>query len=139
MGNIYYFIGWWKRRFPNAYTMVLNWILRVKRLAPYYLAIVVCASVLLSGVGPSIGVERESPTTVRATLALMDGKSRSFAAAFDGQVQAVFDAKTDPVEVPVISEPDSLLPDGDLTLYIGVREELNTWYGKQLVIAPAGQ
>jgi hypothetical protein len=135
MGNIYYFVGWWKRRFPNAYAKVLNLMLRFKKLAPVYLAFVVCASVLLSGVGPSIGVERESPTTVRAALALLDGKSRVFAEALDAQIEAVFDSSAEKVEVPAIPEPDSLLPDGDLTRYIGVRDELNTWYGKQLVLA----
>lgn len=139
MGNIYYFLGWWKRRVPNQYTEVLNLILRFRKLAPYYLAVVVCASVLVSGVGPSIGVERESPTTMRAIRALKDGRSRAFAAAFDEQAQAVFDANQDTVEVPAISEPDSLLPDADLTLYIGKRDELNTWYGKQLVIAAKGE
>ena len=139
MGNIYYFLGWWKRRFPNQYTKALSLILRVKQLAPYYLAVVVCASVLLSGVGPSIGVERESPTTVRAALALMDGKSRTYAAALDEQAQTVIDSNSEKLEVSAIPEPDSLIPDGDLTQYIGGRDELNSWYGKQLVIAAAGQ
>ena len=118
---------------------MLNWLLRARRLAPVYLAVVVCASVLLSGVGPALGLERESATSVRAALALMDGTTRRYAEAFDAQAQAVLDAQTDPVEVTAILEPDYLLPEGDLTLYIGVSEEPSLWYGKHLVIAAQGQ
>lgn len=139
MGNVYYIAGWWKRRFSDQYTKVLNMLLRARRLAVVYLAVVVCASVLLSGFGPAIGVERESATSVRAALALMDEKTRVYAEAFDMQAQAVMDAQAETLSVPAIPEPDSLIPDGDLTDYIGVSEEPALWYGKHLDIAAAAQ
>jgi hypothetical protein len=139
MGNVYYFLGWWKRRFPGQYDWVLNRLLRVKRLAPAYLAVVVCAFVLLSGVGPSFGLERESATSVRAALALMDGSSKRYAQAFDEQAQAVIDAESEPLTVAGIPEPDPLLPDGDLADYIGFSEEPDLWFGKQLDAAASGQ
>jgi len=132
MLNIFYLTGWWKRRFPAGYEKTLAFLLRWKRLAPVYLLLTVCLSLALSGVGPSIGIERESPTSVRAFEALQNGSAKAYAEAFDRQATAIEQSLGGEVLVQPIPEPDSLLPDGDLTRYIPMSYEPSRWFDREL-------
>lgn len=133
MLNVYYITGWWKRRFPNAYQKTLAFLERKKRLAPAYLAVVVSASVLLSGVGPSLGIERESATSVRAAEALLDDSARAYATAFDRQAQEIEAAASgESVPIEAIPDPGSIIPDGDLTRYAVKSYEPSRWFEREL-------
>lgn len=132
MLNIFYLIGWWKRRFPASYGEILVFLQRWKRLAPVYLLLTVCLSLALSGVGPSIGIERESPTSVRALEALQDGSAKAYAEAFDEQVYTIERCTCGESIVQPIPEPCTLLPDGDLTRYIPMSYEPSRWFDREL-------
>jgi hypothetical protein len=134
LANLYYFIGWWKRRLPAQYTKSLGWLLRVKRIAPVYVVIVMAAAILLSGTGPSIGLEREGATSVRAFKALRNGTTCAYAFAFDAQAAAIIAAQHEPVEVSSIIAPESLFHNGDLSKYLLISNEPSKWYGKDLVV-----
>jgi hypothetical protein len=94
--------------------------------------LVVSLSLTLSGVGPSLGIERESPTSVRAIEALADGSAKAYAEAFDRQVEAIEQATGGVASVSPIPEPDALLPDGDLTRYIPISYEPSRWFDREL-------
>ncbi len=132
MLNIFYFIGWWKRRFPASYGKTLAFLQLWKRLAPVYLLLTVCLSLAFSGVGPSLGIERESPTSVRALEALQDGSAKAYAEAFDRQADAIEQCTCGEALVQPIPEPCTLLPDGDLTRYIPMSYEPSRWYDRDL-------
>lgn len=132
MLNIFYFIGWWKRRFPESYGKTLAFLQLWKRLAPVYLLLTVCLSLAFSGVGPSFGIERESPTSVRALEALQDGSAKAYAEAFDRQADAIEQCTCGEALVQPIPEPCTLLPDGDLTRYIPMSYEPSRWYDRDL-------
>ena len=132
MLNIFYFIGWWKRRCPSAYGKTLAFLQRWKRLAPVYLLLTVCMSLAFSGVGPSLGIERECPTSVRALEALQDGSAKAYAEAFDRQACAIEACSCGEAPVQPIPEPCTLLPDGDLTRYIPMSYEPSRWFDRDL-------
>ena len=132
MLNIFYFIGWWKRRFPASYGKTLAFLQRWKRLAPVFLLVTVCLSLAFSGVGPSLGIERESPTSVRALEALQDGSAKAYAEAFDRQACAIEACSCGEAPVQPIPEPCTLLPDGDLTRYIPMSYEPSRWFDRDL-------
>ena len=132
MLNIFYLIGWWKRRFPAGYGKTLAFLQRWKRLAPAYLLLTFCLSLALSGVGPSLGIERESPTSVRALNALQDGSAKAYAEAFDRQAEAIEQTADGVVSVSPIPDPCTLLPDGDLTRYIPMSYEPSRWFDHDL-------
>lgn len=132
MLNIFYLIGWWKRCFPAGYRKTLQFLQRWKRLAPVYLLLIVCLSLTFSGVGPSIGIERESPTSVRALKALQDGSAKAYAEAFDRQAYAIEQCTCGEAMVQLIPEPCTLLPDGDLTRYIPMSYEPSRWFDREL-------
>ena len=135
MANVYYLAGWGKRRFPNAYQKSLAFLERGKRFAPVYLLVVVCASVMLGGVGPSLGIQRESPTSMRAVEALQDGSAKAYAEAFDAQVAQIAASGQEPITVNPIPAPDSILPDGDITRYLAISNEPSSWFGRTLTAA----
>lgn len=135
MANLYYLAGWGKRRFPNAYQKTLAFLERGKRFAPVYLLIVVCASVMLSGVGPSLGIQRESPTSVLAAEALLDGSAKTYAEAFDAQVAQIAASDQEPITVNPIPAPDAILPDGDITRYLAISNEPSRWFERELTAA----
>ena len=132
MLNIFYLIGWWKRCFPAGYGKTLQFLQRWKRLAPAYLLTAVCLSLTFSGVGPSIGIERESPTSVRALEALQSGSAKAYAEAFDRQAAAIEQCTCGEAMVQPIPEPCTLLPDGDLTRYIPMSYEPSRWFDREL-------
>ncbi|MEA4940228.1 MAG: DUF6056 family protein [Christensenella sp.] len=132
MLNIFYFIGWWKHRFPASYGKTLALLLQWKQLAPVYLLLTVCLSLAFSGVGPSLGIERESPTSIRALEALQDGSAKAYAEAFDRQADAIEQCTCGEALVQPIPEPCTLLPDGDLTRYIPMSYEPSRWYNRDL-------
>lgn len=137
MLNVFYFIGWWKRRFPVGFGKTLAFLQRWKRLAPVYLLLTVCLSLALSGVGPSFGIDRESPTSVRALEALQDGSAKAYAEAFDEQVHAIERCTCGEAMVQLIPEPCTLLPDGDLTRYIPMSYEPSRWFDRELKMEQA--
>lgn len=132
MGNVFYAIGWWKRRFPERYARSLARLQRWKRLAPAYLVVTVCLSILLSGVGPNLGIERESATSVRAARSLWSGSPRAYAEAFDRQAEALERAKSGEATIHPIPEPGELLPDGDLTRYVPNSYEPSRWFDHEI-------
>ena len=89
---------------------------------------------MLSGVGPSLGIERESPTSIRALEALQDGSAKAYAEAFDRQACAIEQCTCGEALVQPIPEPDSLLPDGDLTRYIPMSYEPSRWFDRELLL-----
>ena len=135
MANLYYLAGWGKRKFPNAYQKTLAFFDRGKRFAPAYLLVVVCASVMLSGVGPSLGIQRESPTSVQAAEALLDGSAKAYAEAFDAQVAQIAGSEQELITVNPIPAPDAILPDGDITRYLAISREPSHWFGRELTAA----
>ena len=135
MANLYYLAGWGKNRFSNAYQKLLAFLTRIKRFAPAYLFIMVCASVMLSGVGPSLGIERESPTSVLAAEALENGSARDYALAFDRQVTQIAASTQETVVLDPIPAPDSILSDGDLTRYLAISNEPSRWFDRALGIS----
>ena len=135
MANLYYLAGWGKRRFPNAYQKTLAFFDRGKRFAPAYLLVAVCASVMLSGVGPSLGIQRESPTSVQAAAALRDGSAKAYAEAFDAQVALIADSDQELITLNPIPAPDAILPDGDITRYLAISREPSRWFGRELTAA----
>ena len=135
MLNVYYMVGWWKRRFPNGYDKALAFLLRFKRLAPICLIVVVSLSLVFSGVGPSLGIERESATGVRAAQALANGSARAYAEAFDRQAEKIESAAGGSVSVEGIPEPGAPIPDGDLTRYIPISYEPSRWFDRNLKLA----
>jgi len=137
MLNIFYFIGWWKRRFPAGYGKALVYLQRLKRVAPAYLLVAVCLSLAFSGVGPSIGIERESPTSVRALEAIANGSAKAYAEAFDRQACAIEQCTCGEAMVQPIPEPCTLLPDGDLTRYIPMSYEPSRWFDRELTLDSA--
>ena len=130
--NVFYFAGWWKRRWPTSFSNALAFLKKRKRIAPLYLLVVVVFSVLLSGAGPSFGIERESATSVRAMQALQGGRTRAYAEAFDRQAEAIEYAAGGDATVRPIPEPDALIPDGDLADYIPKNYDPSRWFDHNL-------
>jgi len=135
MLNMFYFIGWWKRRFPASYQKTVALFQKRKKLAPAYLLLVIGLSLTLSGVGPSLGILRENPTSIRAIEALQNGSAKAYAEAFDRQAEAIERSAGGTISVAPIPEPDSLLPDGDLTRYIPISYEPSHWFDRELQLA----
>ena len=92
-----------------------------------------CAAILLSGVGPSIVIERESGTSVRAAEAILDGSAQEYANAFDREVESIERSTDETVSVSPIPQPDSILPDGDITRYLKISNEPALWFDKTLI------
>lgn len=132
MINLYYAAGWWKRRFPAGFSKALSFLQKRKRIAPAYLLLVVALSICLSGVGLSLGIERESATSVRAAQALENDGARRYAEAFDRQAAAIEATTGGEAVVKPIPEPGALLPDGDLTRYIPISYEPSRWFDREL-------
>ena len=137
MLNIFYFAGWWKRRFPASFLKAFAFLQRYKKFAPTYLLLTMCLSLALSGVGPSLGIKRESPTSIRAVETLRNGSAKAYAEAFDRQAEAIEQSQGGESLVSSIPEPDSILPDGDLTRYIPVSYEPSRWFDRDLQAKPA--
>lgn len=135
MANVYYLVGWWKVRFTASYEKTLNWLLRFRKVAPVYLLVMVSASVLLCGVGPDFGLEQERAASVRAMEELQDGTARMYAEAFDAQAQNIVNDPVDSIEIFPITEPENILPNGNLANYLTISEEPDNWYGKELILA----
>jgi len=135
LANVYYLVGWWKVRFAVSYEKTLNWLLRFRKAAPIYLLVVVCASVLLCGVGPDIGLEQECAASVRALVELSDGTARNYAEEFDAQAQNIMNDETGSIRIFPITEPENILPNGNLMYYMKISEEPDRWYGKELILA----
>ena len=132
MFNVFYLLGWWKRRHEAHYEKAEAFLQKQKRFAPIYLTVVLSLSILLSGVGPSLGIERESATSVRAAQSLADGYNRTYAEAFDRQAEAIEQSPVGSVVIQAIPDPDALIPDGDLTLYIPKSYEPSQWFDRDL-------
>jgi hypothetical protein len=138
LANVYYFAGWWKVRFMDSYEKTLNGLLRVRKVAPIYLMVVVSASVLLCGVGPDFGLEQERAASVRAFVELNDGTARKYAEEFDTQAQNIMNDETGSIWIIPITEPENILPNGNLANYLKISEEPDRWYGKELILAQTG-
>jgi len=133
MANICCVIGWIKSRFPTGYAKLQGFLVKRKKWAPLYLLCIVCAAILLSGVGPSIVIERESGTSVRAAEAILDGSAQEYANAFDREVESIERSTDETVSVSPIPQPDSILPDGDITRYLKISNEPALWFDKTLI------
>jgi len=76
MANVYYLAGWFRQRYGSAYEWMCGRMLRLKRLAAPYIALCFVGILLVSGLGPDAGLERENATTVQAILELVDGTAK---------------------------------------------------------------